>query len=66
MSQWLDVQSGSAYYGDWGTSPTSAGSVTVAANAASTPTVKTGDSTMLYLTGAGVLLAALALFKGRK
>lgn len=67
MSQWLDVQSGAAYYGDWGVSSSTTGaSVSATANSAAVPTVKSDDKTMLYLTGAGVALAALALFRRGK
>lgn len=68
MSQWLDMQpGGSAYTGDWGTG-TSPGSSNAGASVSSpSPTVKVSEnSTMLYLTGAGVLLAAFALFKRGK
>jgi hypothetical protein len=63
MSQWLDMQpGGSAWLGDWGT--TGQG-VSSAVSDTQKPVVKTQDSTMLYLTGAGVVLAALALFTRR-
>lgn len=67
MSQWLDVQTGAAYTGDWGTGTTPSSSTAGASVSTPIPTIRvSGDSTMLYLTGAGVLLAAFALFKRGK
>ena len=57
MSQLIDVQAGAPWLGDWGTSPAPGPTNN------SPPVVKTGDNTMLYLTAAGVILAALMYFK---
>jgi hypothetical protein len=64
MSQWLDMVAGNSNTVDTSSIGWNSGQqVSTVATVAQTAARNT-DNTMLYLTGAGVLLAALAYFRG--